>query len=153
MTKKGLYAKVFDIRQDDAILIYLKKHDEGKDNRHYIMNDIIKSYAKYNNYNGFQPCEEKEEKNNFKIICYIVYSFSGEILKHIFVYFDFDNSIITVNNNKYKVKDDFDYVYKVQKTQIKAIKGIEGLYNHIVETMNIDEYPGNNLTYKMLSQL
>jgi hypothetical protein len=30
----------------------------------------------------------------------------------------------------YKIIDDFEYTYKIQKTQIKAHGGLNGLYNH-----------------------
>lgn len=40
---------------------------------------------------------------------------------------------IIVNGHKMKVKKDYEYTYKVQKTQIRAIDGAEGLFNFLTE--------------------
>lgn len=41
---------------------------------------------------------------------------------------------IIVNGHKMKVKEDNECVYKVQKTQIRAMDGAEGLFNFLAET-------------------
>ena len=68
------------------------------------------------------------------------------------VNFDFDNSTITVNGNTLKVVEDSDFVYKVLKTKVKAINGIEGLYKHILEAMHV-ESPFNCATWNILTKI
>lgn len=41
---------------------------------------------------------------------------------------------IVVNGHKMKVKEDYVYTYKLQKTQIRAIDGAEGLFNFLTES-------------------
>lgn len=48
--------------------------------------------------------------------------------------FDFENNKLTINDKKtLKVENDYEYTYKFMKTKVKAIDGINGLYNHIKE--------------------
>jgi hypothetical protein len=51
-----------------------------------------------------------------------------------------DNTHITVSNGTdfktVKVVDDFDVIYKLQKTQIRAKNGANGLFEYIDETLS-----------------
>ena len=66
--------------------------------------------------------------------------------------FDFDNSTITVNGHTLKVVEDSDFVYKVLKTKVKAINGIEGLYKHILEAMHVESVC-NTMTWHVLCKI
>ena len=67
------------------------------------------------------------------------YNCSGDIINSGVIYFDFTNSRITVNSGKIlKVIPSSEFVFKFQKTQVKCIDGIRGLYNEIKENNKPD---------------
>ena len=64
--------------------------------------------------------------------------------------FDFENNKLIINDKKIlKVENDYEYTYKFMKTKIKAIDGINGLYKHIKEASNPDDF-WNNRMYLIL---
>lgn len=67
------------------------------------------------------------------------YNLSGDIINSGVIYFDFKNSRITVNSGRvFKVVLSSESVFKFQKTQVKCIDGIRGLYNVIKENNKPD---------------
>lgn len=154
--KKGTYTKHFNIGED-AILSF-DATCETKDN-HFIAGKIC-------NTNGFQCVENRKEskffefeytdngfihdiQKRFNTVLYSFYNIYGQRVKNLMVHFDFDNSTITVNGRTLKVEADREYTYKVLKTKVKAINGIEGLYKHILEAMHVDSV-FNTSTYNVL---
>lgn len=85
-------------------------------------------------------------------LLYSFYSIYGRRIESIFVHFDFDAGTITVNGNTLPVIDDSDFVYKVLKTKVRAIGGVKGLYNHILESMHV-ESPFNTMTFRVLCKI
>jgi hypothetical protein len=147
ISRNGNYTK-FNIHSKNIYLAYVAKNKD--DNYFNVMKLLQKKDHKIS---SFQVCEKLEEKNNFKNIFYIFYNIYGKPVKYIFIYFDFENNIvITENGKKYKILKDFEYTYKIQKTQIKAINGIKGFYNHIVESMNVNS-AFNSSTYNIIDKL
>lgn len=64
--------------------------------------------------------------------------------------FDFENNKLIINDKKIlKVENDYEYTYKFMKTKIKAIDGINGLYKHIEEASDPDDF-WNNRMYSIL---
>lgn len=51
--------------------------------------------------------------------------------KSISFVFDFDNKKVLINGKSYKIKNDYEFTYKFQKTQIKAYNGVFGFYYFI----------------------
>lgn len=45
--------------------------------------------------------------------------------------FDFDNEKVSINGKFYKIKNDSEFTYKFQKTQIKACNGVFGFYSFV----------------------
>jgi len=67
--------------------------------------------------------------------------------------FDFENSTITSNSGKkFKVVNDYEFAYKIQKTQINASGGISGLLKFINE-INISDSPFNPAVTEMFIEL
>ena len=66
-----------------------------------------------------------------KTLQYNLLSFEGEIRNTIELSFDFENSTFTVGNKIYKVERNSEFTFKVLKTKIKAIDGIEGFYKFV----------------------
>lgn len=59
------------------------------------------------------------------------------------IFLDIENEkIVTQKGNEFKVVKDYEFTYKIQKTQIKATGGIEGLYEFINE-INTPNSPFN----------
>ncbi len=89
-----------------------------------------------------QKFDERFDKiEDFDIILRTGYNLDGNrlISAHLFD-FDAKSNILKVNNEKsFKIIEDFDdYVYRIQKTQIKCRNGWNGLRNHILWTMGSD---------------
>lgn len=75
---------------------------------------------------------------------------TDEQFKPINLKFDFENNRLTINDKKtLKVENDYEYTYKFMKTKIKAIDGINGLYKHIKEASNPEDF-FNNRMYSVL---
>ena len=103
--------------------------------------------------NGVQKYDTREEDFNQDIktkFTKILFPFFGlsqykdfknakRILeKCYYLEFDFENELFYINHKKYKVKEDWEYTYKIQATQIRAIGGIEGYYKFILENLQFD---------------
>ena len=70
---------------------------------------------------------EKGGKTGRETITYNVYNVDGNVIRSAESIADFDKGTITLpNGKKFKVKPDFDFTMKFQKTQIKAKDGLEG---------------------------
>lgn len=147
--KDGKYVKYLKGSSDDTILAFVAKTEE--DNYFKILQMIRE---KEKEIGGFQCCEDKEELNNFKRVFVLYYNIYGQPVKDkkgIIVDFDFDNEVIYINDKKFKVKEDDKYAYKFQKTQIKAVDGIKGLYKHTVEAIHV-ESAFNGVFYTILEK-
>ena len=80
----------------------------------------------------------------------ILNNVKDEQFKPINLKFDFENNKLTINDKKtLKVENDYEYTYKFMKTKIKAIDGINGLYKHIKEASNPEDF-WNNRMYLIL---
>lgn len=146
-SKQGFYTK-FSETGKEPFLAYTAKN---KDDNYFKILTLLRQ--KNPKINSFQVCEKNEEKNNFKKLFYVFYNLYGQPVKSLFIYFDFENNIVTTESGKkYKVLNDYKYTYKIQKTQIKAINGINGFYNHILESMHVDS-AFNSSTYYMIEKL
>jgi hypothetical protein len=142
-----MYTKFYEKKENP----FLSFSANTKEDNHFKILNLLR--GKNSKINSFQVCEENEQKNNFKNIFYISYNLRKQPVKSTFIYFDFKNSlVISESGKKYKVIDNYDYVYKIQKTQIKAINGINGFYKHILESMNSDS-AFNWSTYDVINQL
>ena len=133
LCNEGKYVKFLDLKGDDILSF---KADNGDDNYFRILKKI---QEKHTDYDAYQCCEEKEEFNNFKKIYFAKYNYYGELQEGLFLEFDFENNKVIAGDRKYKVKTDTEFTYKIQKTQIKAIDGIQGFYNFIVKSMNVGD--------------
>ena len=157
--EKGTYTKHFN-NGKDTILSFDAKC-KTKDN-HY-------EAGKLCNTKGFQVVEDRKDhpdydftyndnafvkdiQKYYNTLLYSFYNIYGERVKSMLVSFDFDNSTITVNGRTLKVVEDSDFVYKVLKTKIKAIDGIEGLYKHILEAMHVESVC-NTMTWHVLCKI
>lgn len=68
--------------------------------------------------------------------------------------FDFENSKLTINDKKtLRVENNSEYVYKFMKTKVKAIGGIEGLYNHIKDASDPENFWNNRMYTILLRQV
>ena len=147
LSKEGYYTK-FSQTNNEMFLAYTANN---KDDNYFKILTLLRQ--KNPKINSFQVCEKNEEKNNFKNVLYIFYNIYGQPVKSAFIYFDFENSlVITENGKKYKVINNSEYTYKIQKTQIKAINGINGFYNHILESMQVNN-AFNCSTYNVINKL
>ena len=157
--EKGTYTKHFN-NEKDTILSF-DANCEDRDN-HYIAGKLC-------NTTGFQVVEDRKDHHDYDFtyndnafvkdiqkyyntLLYSFYNIYGERVKSMLVSFDFDNSTITVNGNTLKVVEDSDFVYKVLKTKVKAIDGIKGLYNHILEAMHVESVC-NTMTWHILCKI
>ena len=91
---------------------------------------------------------------NFKLklneINAVLNKVTDEQFKPINLKFDFENNRLIINDKKtLKVENDYEYTYKFMKTKIKAIDGINGLYKHIKEASNPEDF-WNNRMYSVL---
>jgi hypothetical protein len=145
--REGNYTKFLSFGNEHVLAFIAKNED---DNFFKVLN-MVREQNK--NYNGFQVCEEKEERNNFKNVFFIFYNIYGQPKKAKLLQFDFDNNkVITETGRSYKMTECNEYVYKIQKTQIKAIDGIKGFYKHIIEAMHVDS-AFNSHTYNIIEKL
>ena len=159
MNKYGYYTKHFNVGKD--VILSFDANCETRDN-HYIASKLC-------NTTGFQVIEERKDtkfyeftyndssyvkdiQKYFNTLLYSFYNIHGQRVKNLMVHFDFENSTITVNNRTLKVENNKEFVYKVLKTKVKAINGIEGLYKHILEAMHVDSVFNTN-TYNVLCKI
>lgn len=69
------------------------------------------------------------------------YNYSGKIINKGTLYFDFDNQImIGCSGKRYRIIDNHEFVYHIQKTQIKAIGGANGLYKTLKESSDPEHH-------------
>ena len=151
---------MIDICKDGKYTKFLKHTKEG---RKIFLSFVAKNHE--DNYfkvlemirekgtNGHQCCEIKEENNNFENVFYIQYNIWGQPRKGKFLYFDFEKETVTTEEGKvYKIVNDYEYAYKIQKTQITAAGGIKGFYKFIVECMHVDS-PFNTSIFGVIEKL
>ena len=82
---------------------------------------------------------EKGGKTGRETITYNVYNVDGNVIRSAESIADFDKGTITLpNGKKFKVKPDFDFTMKFQKTQIKAKDGLEGFVRNMKEFSSPD---------------
>lgn len=91
---------------------------------------------------------------NFKLklneINSVLSKVKDEQFKPINLKFDFENNKLIINDKKtLKVENDYDYTYKFMKTKVKAINGIDGIYKHIKEASDPENF-WNNRIYSIL---
>ena len=78
-------------------------------------------------------------KTGREVITYNFYNIDGDVIRSGDSIVDYDKETITLPNGKtYKVKEDYEYTMKWQKTQVKAIGGIHGLVKTIKEFSSPD---------------
>jgi hypothetical protein len=71
------------------------------------------------------------------------YNIWGQQINEGNIFIDIENEmLITKNGKKFKVVKDYEFTYKIQKTQIKASGGINGLHDFINE-INTQDSPFN----------
>jgi phage FluMu protein gp41 len=71
------------------------------------------------------------------------YNIWGQKINEGNIFVDIENEkIITKNGKEFKVVKDYEFTYKIQKTQINAQGGINGLYKFINE-INTKDSPFN----------
>lgn len=87
-----------------------------------------------------------------KTLTYNLYNFDGISIDTIEVYFDFEKSTFTVGNKTYKVEHNSEFTFKVLKTKIKAIDGIDGFYK-FVEKSNTIKSPFNCTFFNALKRI
>ena len=95
--------------------------------------------------------EGEKINRRFETVCYSFINLHGQIVKSIIVKFDFENSLLYIDGRKYRVEENRGFVYNFLKTKVKAIGGIKGLYNCIVESMDGDSV-FNCRTYGVLEK-
>lgn len=166
LARNGNYFKYFDARKENVILTF---NPEVEFDSSFKSMDAIQKYTNNRNINGMQRTENRKElkefyemqlRNNmyvdinkyFNNVFYSWYNIYGQILKSIMVQFDFDNNTVTIGNKTYKIEACSDYTFKVLKTKIKAINGIQGFYKFIVEAMHVDS-PFNTSVYSLLEKI
>lgn len=67
------------------------------------------------------------------------YNFEGKIIRSGKIEIDYKNSLVKFPSGKiYKVVEDYEYTYKIQKTQIKARNGIKGFVDFLHEINKFD---------------
>lgn len=79
---------------------------------------------------------EFQQLHDIEYRYYNIYYQQVEEIKPIKIGFDFERSHLIINGLRYKVIECNDFVYKVQKTQIKSKNGLQGLARHIVDACN-----------------
>ena len=147
--KDGRYTKFFQYK--DGVNTFLSFAAKNHEDNYFKVMQMIREKEK--NTNGFQVCEIKEENNNFENVFYIHYNIWGQPIQGKFLYFDFEKETVTTEEGKiYKVVNDYEYTYRIQKTQIKAIGGIKGFYNFIIECMHVDS-PFNTSIFGVIEKI
>jgi hypothetical protein len=71
------------------------------------------------------------------------YNIWGQQINEGNIFIDIENEMLITNNGKkFKVVKDYEFTYKIQKTQIKASGGINGL-NDFINEINTQDSPFN----------
>ena len=133
------YWKIFTTDKSIVILTDVPNEYHNGDGVYILMKQLQKIYG--SNLCSFQKFDESSDKiEDFNIILRTGYNIDGNRLlcAHLFDY-DPKTEILLVDNTKsLRMKEDHEYVYRVQKTQIKCIDGWNGLRKHILWTMGRD---------------
>lgn len=156
MNKYGYYTKHFTPEKDvilsfDAICDTFDNHHEANKLCGATSFQVIEERkdTKFYEFTYNDSSFVKDIEKYFNTLLYSFYNIYGQRVNNLIVHFDFENSVITVNDRTLKVVEDREFTYKVLKTKIKAINGIKGLYKHILGAMHIDSAL-NSSTYKVL---
>lgn len=81
------------------------------------------------------------------------YNIYGQQIREGNIYVDTENeTLITQSGKKFKIVTDYEYTYKIMKTQIKASRGTKGLIEFFDE-INNPESPFNPSITDMFIQL
>lgn len=102
----------------------------------------------------FQPLS-KTETQKFNTLRYIIGNSKNKSLKSLKIHFDFKNSTITIDDIKvFEVKADANYTIKKSGGNlILANNGIDGVYNFIFESMNINKSAFYSWSFYCLANL
>ncbi len=103
-------------------------------------------------FKDYQEMKDGEEKQHFNNVFYVHYSYNGTPLKGVYLYFDFENEQVIISYKKYKIKNDFEFTWKLQKTQIRANDGVEGFYRYIIRCMDQNRTAFHTDTFRMLER-
>ena len=103
---------------------------------------------------SFQPLSENENKE-FKTLFYILGNSKNNTLKVLRFDFDFEKSILTIENKKsFNIVDNYEFTIKKSKgNNILANGGIRGIYKFIFESMNIEKSAFSSWTFHALNGL
>lgn len=134
------YWKIFNSDKSVMILTDCPKTYHDGDGIYHLMKSLQKIYGA--DLCSTQKFDERFDKvEDFDIILRTGYNIDGNrlICAHLFEY-DKDSKKLKVDNDKvYKILPDYDgYVYRIQRTQIKAQDEWNGLRKQILWTMGDD---------------
>lgn len=103
---------------------------------------------------SFQPLSENENKE-FKTLFYILGNSKNNTLKVLRFDFDFEKSILTIENKKsFNIVDNYEFTIKKSKgNNILANGGIRGIYKFIFDSMNLDSSAFASWTFHALNGL
>lgn len=131
--------KIFTTDKSIVILTDVPRNYHNGDGVYILMKQLQEIYG--NNLCSTQKFDERFDKiEDFNIILKTGYNLDGNrlICAHLF---DFDpktNLLLVDNTKSLRMKEDNEFVYRIQKTQIKCIDGWNGLRKHILWTMGRD---------------
>lgn len=116
--------------------MYIKNLNTNKEG--YIFNSDIdfSNIKKITGISSFQHCEPKEEKSLMVKNLLFFFKNKYHILK-----FDFDNNSFSINDTEFTVSETQKYIFRKMdnKNHFKAINGIVGLYQSIIESMDPED--------------
>lgn len=76
----------------------------------------------------------------------------GQKIREGNIYVDTENdTLITQSGKKFNIVPDYEYTYKIMKTQIKAARGTEGLIKFFDEINNPDSPFNPSITNKFIT--
>jgi hypothetical protein len=103
---------------------------------------------------SFQPLSENENKE-FKTLFYIFGNSKNNTLKVLRLDFDFEKSILTIDNKKsFNIVANYEFTVKKSRgNNILANGGIKGIYEFIFESMNIEKSAFSSWTFYALNGL
>ena len=133
------------LRSDVAVFVSIGIMRAFVEMRHFIANNTFLfekvSSMELKQLEYQKSTDERFDKiEDFNIILKTGYNLDGNrlICAHLF---DFDpktNLLLVDNTKSLRMKEDNEFVYRIQKTQIKCIDGWNGLRKHILWTMGRD---------------
>lgn len=134
------YWKIFTTDKSIMILTDVPKEYCDGDGVYILMKQLQEIYGQ--NLCSFQKFDEENDKvEDFNIILKTGYNLDGNrlICAHLFDYDPKSNLLLVDNKKSFRIKETWDgFVYKIQKTQIHAQDGWNGLRKHILWTMGKD---------------